>query len=192
MSGDFGKFYIITALINAATGVVNGHLSRKQQEQITKQNQELQIKMEQNRQQFQLEVNEKNAEMQKQLSIQNHEMRLLEQRSNFENLCKQAEWNHFMNKWSLLNVPSVIREEQILADNTVALRVIFTRSNDQIFAKAVYPQVEQGLRDFVDLYHNKFASKNIIFYHNACFYMNQFKTYLHTCCSMSFLGLFSV
>lgn len=165
--GDFGKYYIITALINAATGIINGHLSRKQQEQIAEKNRDLQISMENNKQHFQLELNEKNAETQRQLSLQNHQLRLLEQQSNFEKLCQQAEWNRFMNSWPLMNVPSVICAEQILPDNTVSLRVIFARSSDQIFSKVVYPQVEQGLRDFVDLYHNEFDSKNIIFYHNA-------------------------
>lgn len=165
--GDFGKIYVTTALINAATSLVNGHLSRKQQEQIAAKNRELQISMEKNRQHFQLEINEQNTKAQRQLSIQNHEMRLLEQQSNFEKLCQQTEWNRFMNSWPLINVPSVIREEQILPDRTVSLRVIFAKSNDPVFAKAVYPQVEQGLRDFVDLYHNVFGSRNIIFYHNA-------------------------
>ncbi len=166
-AGNFGNFYVMTALINAATGMVNGHLSRKQQEEIAEKNRELQISLENNRQHFQLELNERNAEIQRQLSLENHKMRLLEQQLNFEKLCQQAEWNRFMNSWPLMNVPSVIRAEQILADSTVSLRVIFARNNDQIFSKVVYPQVEQGLRDFVDLYHNEFASKNIIFYHNA-------------------------
>ena len=165
--GGFGSFYVITALINAATGVYNGYKSRQQQEMLAQKNRELTERMETNRQNFQLSLNEMNSENQKQLSLQNHALRLEEQRNNFENMCQQAEWNRFLNTWPLVNVPSVIRDEQILSDDTVALRVIFSKSNDAIFEKAVYPRVQQGLREFVELYHNKFNSRNIIFYHNG-------------------------
>lgn len=168
MSGaSFGTYYIVTSLINAASNTLNSHFAREQQGRLSEQNHALQVKMEETRQHFQLEQSERNAELQRELSQQNHQMRLREQQSNFENLCKQAEWNHFLNTWPLMNLPSVIRAEQILPDNTVSLRVIFVRNNDPVFARGVYPRVEQGLREFVDLYHNEFQSKNIVFYQNG-------------------------
>ena len=166
--GGFGQYQcVVSSLINSATAIYNGKKSREQQERLAVENRQLTERMEANRQSFQLEVNERNAQMQKQLSLQNHQLRLDEQRNNFEYMCQQAEWNRFLNTWPLINLPSVIRQEQILSDNTVALRVIFSKSNDAIFSKAVYPRVEQGLREFIELYHNQFRSKNIIFYHNA-------------------------
>lgn len=164
---NFGVYYIVTSLINAASNMVNGYFAREQQKQLSEQNSALQVKLEETRQHFQLEQSERNAALQQEFSRQNHQMRLLEQQANFENLCKQAEWNHFLNTWPLMNLPSVIRAEQILPDHTVSLRVIFARSNDPVFARGVYPRVEQGLREFVDLYHNEFQSKNIIFYQNG-------------------------
>lgn len=157
----------IPALIPGIASLINGYFSRKQEAEIQEKNRILQVSLEKNQQHFQLQLNEQNAEMQKQLSILNHELRLQEQQTNFEQQCQLAEWNLFLNSWPLITPPDVIRKGQILADNTVSLRVIFTRSNDPIFSQYVYPQVEQGLRDFIDLYHNKFASKNIIFYQNA-------------------------
>lgn len=166
-AGDFGIFYIVTALINAGTGIYNGIEQRKQQEEIAEKSRELTRSLEENRQQFQLSIHEKNAELQRELSLQNHTLRLREQEANFEKMCRQAEWQRFLEKWPLVNYPSVIRAEQILPDHTVSMRVIFSKSQDPVFSKAVYPQVEQGLRDFVDMYRNVFQSKNIIFYHNA-------------------------
>lgn len=162
-----GIYYIVTALIHAASGAVNSGFARGQQKELSQRNHTLQLKMEENRQNFQLEQSERNAALQRELSLQNHQLRLAEQRENFENLCKQAEWNHFLNTWPLMNLPGVIRAEQILPDGTVSLRVIFTRSSDPVFTKAVYPRVEQGLREFVDLYHNDFHSHNLIFYQNG-------------------------
>lgn len=168
MSGlSFDIRYIVTPLIEAASNTLNSYLAREQQERLSEHNQALQIKIEENRQHFQIKQSERNAELQRELSQQNHQMRLLEQQLNFENLCKQEEWNHFLNTWPLINLPSVIRAEQILPDDTVSLRVIFARNNDPVFARGVYPRVEQGLREFVDLYHNEFQSKNIIFYQNG-------------------------
>ncbi len=166
-SGNFATIYVVTALINAATSTYNSAQARKQQEQLAERNRELTQSMEANRQNFQLELSERNAEVQRELSIQNHELRIREQQANFEKMCLQAEWTKFLNVWPLINMPSVIRAEQVLPDNTVSLRVIFAKSNDAVFSKVVYPKVEQGLKDFVDIYHNVLDSKNIIFYQNA-------------------------
>lgn len=175
--------HILGALINSAFSAINGHFTRKQQEKLAEQNCELQMQLEKNRQNFQLALlnqeiqmqikesrqhfqivqSKQNAELQRKLGLKNHALRLAEQQANFENLCKQAEWNYFLKMWPLMNLPSVIRAEQLLPDNTVSLRVIFARSSDPVFAKAVYSLVEQGLCEFVDLYHNEFQSDNIIF-----------------------------
>ena len=165
--GIFGSLYVVSALINAATSTYNSAQAREQQEQLAERNRELTKSMEANRQDFQLELSERNAEIQRELSLQNHELRILEQKVNFEKMCLQAEWTKFLNVWPLINMPSVIRAEQVLSDNTVSLRVIFAKSNDTVFSKFVYPKVEQGLKDFVDIYHNVLGSKNIIFYQNA-------------------------
>ena len=167
VAGSFCTFYIVTALINAAASTYNSAQARKQQEQLAEKNRELTLSMEVNRQDFQLELSERNAEIQRELSLQNHELRIREQQANFEKMCLQAEWTKFLNVWPLINMPSVIRAEQVLPDNTVSLRVIFAKSNDTVFSRIVYPKIEQGLKDFVDIYHNVLGSKNIIFYQNA-------------------------
>lgn len=159
--------HIVSGLLNATASVINGHLSRVQQERLSGKNHALQVRLEENRQSFQLEQGRRNAVLQRELSLKNHELRLTEQQVNFENLCKQAEWSHFLQKWPLMNLPSVIRAEQVLPDGTVSLRVFFARSSDPVFTQAVYPRVEQGLCEFVDLYRNEFQSKNIVFYHNG-------------------------
>lgn len=155
------------SLLNIAANEENTRQTLEQQERLFELNRDLQIQIEQNRQDFQLEQSKLNAALQRELSVKNHELRLAEQKANFENLCKQTEWSLFLKSWPLMNLPSVIRSEQILPDRTVSLRVFFARSNDQVFTRAVYPRVEQGLSEFVDLYHNEFQSKNIIFYHNG-------------------------
>ncbi len=154
-------------LLSISASKESGKLAREQQERLALLNQELQLQIEESRQHFQLVQSKQNAELQRELGLKNHALRLAEQQANFENLCKQAEWNYFLKTWPLMNLPSVIRAEQLLPDNTVSLRVIFARSSDPVFAKAVYPLVEQGLCEFVDLYHNEFQSENIIFYHNG-------------------------
>ena len=165
--GGFGTAYLATAIINAATSTVNSALARKQQNELAAKNQQFTERMEQNRQDFQLRISEENAQLQREMSRANHEMRLLEQKNNFELMCKSSEWNHFEAEWPLWVRPMVLRSEQILDDDTVALRVLFSKSNNDFFSKYVFPEIEQGLVEFVDRYHNIFGSKNIIFYHNA-------------------------
>lgn len=166
-SGEFGTAYLATAIINAATSTVNSALARKQQNELAVKNQKFTERMEQNRQDFQLRLSEENAQFQREMSKANHAMRLLEQKNNFELMCQSSEWNHFEAEWPLWVRPMVLRSEQILDDDTVALRVLFSKSNNQIFTNYVFPEIEQGLVEFVDRYHNIFGSKNIIFYHNA-------------------------
>lgn len=166
-SGGFGTAYLATAIINAATSTVNSALARKQQNELAEKNQQFTERMERNRQDFQLRISEENTRLQREMSKANHAMRLLEQQNNFELMCKSSEWNHFEAEWPLWVRPMVLRSEQILDDNTVALRVLFSKSNNDFFTKYVFPEIEQGLVEFVDRYHNIFGSKNIIFYHNA-------------------------
>ena len=167
--GGFGTVYIASSLINAYTSYKVSAENRNFQEKQAEENRKLNMAVEQNRQNFQLEMNERNAQMQKRLSQQNHEFRLLEMQNNFEKVCMQAEWNQFLKNWPLITPPSVVRAEQLLPDNTVSMRVIFSKCNDEVFGKYVYPRVEQELREFVDIYTNEFGSKNIMFYHNAFF-----------------------
>lgn len=160
-------YHVISSIVNAVTSTANSAASRKQQEKLASQSRDINREMEENRQSFQLEMHELNAQKQRELNQQSHAFRLTEQRNAFENACKQAEWNQFLAHWPLVSYPSIIREPQLLTDGTVPLRVFFAKSADPDFHKYVYLSVEQGLRDFVDLYHNVFRSQNIIFYHNA-------------------------
>lgn len=156
-----------TAIVNAVSNFVNGKKNRKQQEKLARENQKFNERMEANRQNFQLRINRENAENQRELSEQNHRQRLLEQENNFKLLVQGKEWEHFLNDWPLQNLPSVLRKDQILDDGTVALRVFYSKSTNQIFSAYVYPLVERGLLEFIDSYHNVFSSKNIIFYHRG-------------------------
>ena len=160
--------HLLGTLAISGSNLLSGHLSRKQQERLAQQNRELQLQIEKNRQNFQLQQSERNASLQRELCQKNHELRLMEQKSNSENLRNQAEWNLFLKTWPLLNVPSVIRSEQILPDGTVSLRVIFARSSDEVFQKAGYPLVEEGLREFVDLYHNEAEWKKAVAHAMVC------------------------
>ena len=144
-------FHVVSAIVNAVTSTANSAASRKQQERLASQSRDINREMEENRQSFQLEMHELNAQKQREHNQQSHAFRLSEQRNAFENACKQAEWNQFLAHWPLVNYPSVIREQQLLPDDTVSLRVIFSKSAEPDFHKYVYPYVEQGLRDFVDL-----------------------------------------
>lgn len=162
--------YILATLANAASSLINGEKNKKTQEKLALKNRELTLELENNRQQFQVELHLKNTNLQKELNKASYELRFREQQINFENMCKTAEWNKFLDRWPLITLPSVIREQQILKNSTVCLRVIFSRSSNNLFNTYIYPRVEQGLKDFTDIYPNVFASHNIVYYHNA--YMN--------------------
>ena len=162
-----GILYVGSLLISAVINMFNGSSNRGQQEELAKKNQEFSKEMEANRQDFQIKVNRQNAENQRKLSAENHRLRLVEQKNNFDLMCQQAEWQLFIKDWPLNNLPSVIRKDQILSDDTIALRVFFSKSKNEFFSKNIYPTVEQGLREFVNLYHNEFNSRNITFYHEA-------------------------
>lgn len=159
--------FIFSAIIGSVTSTVNGYFQRKQQYKLSQESQKAQAAIQENRQNFDLQMHENNANLQRELSFKNHNYRLEEQLNQFNLACNQANYQFFLKTWPLINLPEIIREEQMLSDNTVALRVIFSKSKDEIFSKYVYPRVEQGLLDFVDLYHNKFNSNNIVFYHNG-------------------------
>lgn len=159
--------FIISALLGGAISTVNGILQRRQQNNLALQNQNSQAVIQKNRQDFDLQIHENNANLQRELSMRNHQFRLKEQLNQFNISCNQANYQYFLKTWPLINLPDIIRDEQVLSDDTVALRVIFSKSKDEIFSKYVYPRVEQGLLEFVDLYHNNFNSNNIIFYHNG-------------------------
>ncbi len=169
-TGGIGSIgYVLIALANAATQLINGKISRNQQGKVAEQNYKLQVKMEENRQNFQLSINEKNAQTQRDLALENHRLRLIEQDNSFNNMCKQAEWTQFLMSWPLRTLPSVIRAEQVddVNQGTVALRVIFAKSSDKFFSNLIFPDIERGLLEFTNIYPNIFNSYNIAFYHNG-------------------------
>lgn len=159
--------HIASAIVNGITSTVNSKLGREQQERINSESRKLQRELEDKREAFTAQQNEENARRQTELAQLNHDLRLQEQEQNFFNARAQASWTMFMKNWPLLNLPEVIRQEQILPDNTVSLRVFFSKCSDPTFAKIIYPTVEHWLREFIDVYHNVFNSHNIIFYENA-------------------------
>lgn len=159
--------FIFSAMVGGSFSFVNGIIHMRQQNKLSQESQKAQAAIQENRQNFDLKMHENNIENQRELSLKNHTYRLEEQLNQFHLTCNQFDYKHFLDRWPLVNLPEIIREEQILSDNTVALRVIFSKSNDEVFSKYVFPRVEYGLLDFVDLYHNKFNSNNIVFYHNG-------------------------
>lgn len=163
----FAGIYIAAMAAGGITNLLNGKWNRNIQKELAEKNQQFQERLEQNRQDFQLQRHLENANLQRELSEQNHLQRLAEQENNFKLMCAQTEWNLFLNHFPLEILPSVLRKFQINDDGTVALQVLFNKSNNQNFSKFIYPRVEQGLRQFIQFYHNVFNSKNIIFYQNA-------------------------
>ena len=147
--GIFNSPFVASSMIGGVINLYVSEKNRQQQRQIHEENQKLSIETESNRQNFQLDLNERNAQLQRELSQKNHLLRLQEIEKSFENTCKQAQWQRFLATWPLVNIPEVIRQEQCLADDTVALRIIFSKSNDAIFAQTVFPLVEEGLRQFM-------------------------------------------
>ena len=175
----FAGIYVATMVAGGITNLLNGKWNRNIQKELAEKNQQFQERLEQNRQDFQLQRHLENANLQRELSKQNHLQRLAEQENNFKLMCVQTEWNLFLNHFPLEILPSALREFQIHQDGTVALQVLFNKSNNQNFSKYIYPRVEQGLRQFIQIYHNKFNSKNIICYQNAYkdnFYGDSFTT----------------
>ena len=166
VDGGIAEGYAVIAAVHALASIFNGEKSRKQQKELAEQNQQFQERLEQNRQDFQLQRHLENAKLQRELNEQNHRQRLEEQRINFENTLKSAEWRELVEKWPLNILPSALRNE-IMNSETVALQIFFTKSNNENFSKFIYPTVEQGIREFVQRYKNEFNSCNINFYHNA-------------------------
>ena len=129
--------------------------------------QQFELRLEENKQQFQQHINDENAQLQRELNEQNHIFRLEEIKANFELACKTRAYQQIEAQWPLCTPPVVLRDEQILADSTMVLRVLFSRSIDDELQKSFYPIIEQNLVEFVDIYRNYFYSDNIIFYQNA-------------------------
>ena len=155
------------AIMNSTFGAKNAHNARIHQERLAKEQRDFTMSLEENRQNFQLETLARNTALQESLLQKNHALRLEEVKLNFESFCKQAEFKLLLDNWPLITPPQVIRASQILPDNTVAMRVFFSHSSDQLFNALVYPFVEQGIRDFIDIYHNFCDTQNILFYHEA-------------------------
>ncbi len=159
--------YFAALLANAASNIYNGILTREQQEKRNLQNQEFNAKMEANRQDFNLRTNQENAKRQRESNEQNHQLRLQEQQNSFKLNCQSIEWQHVLSTWPLRVKPGSLRRQQIHKDGSIAMCVLFSKSSNQFFSQYVYPEIEQGLQEFVDCYNNIFFSHNIIFCHNA-------------------------
>lgn len=123
--------------------------------------------LEENRQRFQQNINDKNAQLQRELNEQNHMFRLEEIKVNFELLRRTQAYQQVMVQWPLNSFPDVLRREQILANNRIALRVLFSHSSDAELQQLFYPIIERELVKFASIYNNNFNSNNIIFYQNA-------------------------
>lgn len=132
-----------------------------------KDRQQFQLCLEENKQQFQRHINDENAKLQRELNEQSHMFRLEEIKTNFELLRKTQAYQQVINQWPLNSLPDVLRYEQILANNTVALRVLFAHSSDAELQQVLYPIIERELVKFTGVYNNNFNSNNIIFYQNA-------------------------
>ncbi|SFR92169.1 hypothetical protein [Anaeromicropila populeti] len=158
---------VVPALAISATQVYVAKKNRQLQEKLASEQQEFTLSMEKNRQDFQLEMHMRNAELQESLVLRNHMLRLEEVKYNFQIFCEQAEYRALIEKWPLVNPPQVVRAAQMLQDNTIMLRVLFSHTADPLFNNIVFPTVEQGIRDFIDIYANDFDSQNVIFYHEA-------------------------
>jgi hypothetical protein len=146
--------FLLSGLINGAISTYNAGAGRNQQD-----------RLEESRQDFQIKQHERNRLLQYELLEAGHVNRLKEIEKNFEIACLSAEYKTFLDRWPLITLPTVLRSQQVLPNGTVSLRVIFSRNSDPIFNSIVYPYVELGLRDFVDIYHNDFNSKNIVYLH---------------------------
>lgn len=158
---------VVPALAISATQVYVAKKNRQLQEKLASEQREFTLSMEENRQNFQLDMHIRNAELQESLVWRNHMLRLEEVKYNFQIFCDQAEYKALFERWPLITPPQVVRAAQMLQDNTVMLRVLFSHTSDPLFNNVVFPTVEQGIRDFIDIYSNDFDSQNVIFYHEA-------------------------
>lgn len=158
---------MVPALAMSAAQVYTAKKNRELQVKLASEQREFTLSMEENRQNFQLDMHMRNAELQEKLVQRSHRLRLDEVKYNFQIFCDQAEYKALIDKWPLINPPQVVRAAQMLDDNTVRLRVLFSHTSDPLFNNVVFPTVEQGIRDFIDIYENDFHSQNVIFYHEA-------------------------
>lgn len=121
--------------------------------------------IEKGREDFQLWVNSENMKIAYETNEQNHLFRIKEIREKSNLIMREKEYQQVIASWPLHTPPIVMRDQQLLPNNTVALRVLFSKNNDQNFC--FYSEVERHLDDFISSYKNCFNSKNIVFFHRA-------------------------
>ena len=145
----------------------------------SRQNEELQIK----RQEFERAAKERNIEhmwkllhegqkLTKQLEEERHENRLDELKCEIDNLLQKLTYESTISNWPLKVLPLVMKNQafgNLLAnqEENVAMHVIFTRSNYDMFNSRVYPLVEKELEQFCDKYWSTISDHPIMFYSGA-------------------------
>ena len=145
----------------------------------SRQNEELQIK----RQEFERAAKERNIEhmwkllregqeLTRQLEEERHKNRLDELKSEIDNLLQKLTYESTISNWPLKVLPLVMKNQafgNLLAnqEENVALHVIFTRSNYDMFNNRVYPLVEKELEQFCDKHWSTISDHPIMFYSGA-------------------------
>ena len=145
----------------------------------SRQNEELQIK----RQEFERAAKERNIEhmwkllregqeLTRQLEEERHKYRLDELKSEIDNLLQKLTYESTISNWPLKVLPLVMKNQafgNLLAnqEENVAMHVIFTRSNYDLFNNLVYPLVEKELEQFCDKHWSTISDHPIMFYSGA-------------------------
>lgn len=150
-------------LISGISSIYDNFMKNTTNLLIAEANRKLQVQLEAGRQNFEIKKLEATFVSQNALIQKEHEMRMEEQQKNFELLCNSEQWKIFLQNWPLLTPPMVIRDCQYLNDGRVCLQVFLNKSNNKRYAKSVYPFVEQGLKDFVNLYAAA-GARNLLFH----------------------------
>ncbi|MCX7922076.1 MAG: hypothetical protein N3B21_08715 [Clostridia bacterium] len=170
--------YGASLVTQSLVSVINTSRNIKNQQELAKKNQQLQLMLESNRENFQREMFEKSVWLQKEITRLGHEYRLLEQEQNFDSLTKQAEWQYFLQQcWPLIVPPFVVRREALVKgtsqfsedwlegnDTRVALRVLVTKSTSDIYRKYVEDIVNEGLYQFINKNYSQQSGQPVIFY----------------------------
>lgn len=156
------------SILNSLTDFVKFGVDAYVENKIAKDNREFQSRIEENRLRFEKFKLEESYEMQKELIKEQSRWDLEQQQVNFQLQCGTEEWKYLLSEWPLITPPMVIRKRAVLQSGAVCFQVFYTHSHDELLFKYVYPVIEQGLKDFTDLYANKYSIYNLIFHQN-CF-----------------------
>lgn len=151
------------SIINDISSIIDNFTKNIKDLITEEENRKLQLRLEAGKQNFEIRKLEETFAAQSALARREHEMRLKEQQENFKFLCESEQWKLFLQNWPLLTPPMVIRDCQYLNDGRVCLQVFMNKSKDKRYNKYIYPLVEQGLKDYVDLY-GAMGADNLLFY----------------------------